>query len=85
MVFVPRCRGLEMQMVLLQSYKDYESLPRNSWGIPEPLWDEQRQTESDFGGLDLVIMPGLVFDKSKARLGHGKGSSIDRAPNDTSP
>jgi 5-formyltetrahydrofolate cyclo-ligase len=73
MVFVPRCRGMEMQMVRLQSFKDYESLPINSWGIPEPIWNEQMQTESDFGGLDLVIMPGVIFDKSRSRLGYGKG------------
>lgn len=60
-------------MVLLKSFEDYDSLPKNSWGIPEPRWEEERKTESDCGGLDLVIMPGLVFDKSKARLGHGKG------------
>lgn len=72
-MFVPRCHLLEMQMVLLESYQDYVSLPINSLGIPEPLWEQERKTPSDFGGLDLVIMPGLVFDREKTRLGHGKG------------
>ena len=62
-----------MQMVLIKSFQDYSSLPVNSWGIPEPSWEEEFQDPVEFGGLDLIIMPGLVFDITKARLGHGKG------------
>jgi len=29
--------------------------------------------DSDFQGLDLILMPGLAFDSSNRRLGHGKG------------
>ena len=61
-----------MQMVRINSLADYESLPINRWGIPEPTWEEKRE-EALESGLDLVIMPGLAFDRTKARLGHGKG------------
>ena len=72
-VFVPRCHGNEMQMVLINSFKDYLSIPINSWGFREPLWETKMKNAYELGGLDLIIMPGLVFDKSKARLGHGRG------------
>jgi hypothetical protein len=32
-----------MEMVRLHSLEDYQSLPLNSWGIPEPAWDEPRE------------------------------------------
>lgn len=29
--------------------------------------------DPDSEGLDLILLPGLGFDKSRTRLGHGKG------------
>ncbi|KAF2788913.1 5-formyltetrahydrofolate cyclo-ligase-like protein [Melanomma pulvis-pyrius CBS 109.77] len=34
--------------------------------------DAQEETAAD-AGLDLIIMPGMAFDSSFGRLGHGKG------------
>jgi 5-formyltetrahydrofolate cyclo-ligase len=31
------------------------------------------EAEKDDGGLDLIVMPGMAFDSSFGRLGHGKG------------
>ncbi|KAJ3102139.1 hypothetical protein HDU97_000781 [Phlyctochytrium planicorne] len=41
-------------------------------GIKEPLLDEERENALDLG-LDLVVMPGLAFDRSRARIGYGRG------------
>ncbi|KAH6565997.1 hypothetical protein BASA50_005282 [Batrachochytrium salamandrivorans] len=73
--FVPMCNPDVMEMVLLKSWADFESLPRNSWGIPEPQPQDGRLNALDptMGGLDLIIMPGLAFDHSGNRIGYGKG------------
>lgn len=39
-VFIPKCDGSVMNMVSLDSFDDFNSLPRNSWGIPEPPENE---------------------------------------------
>jgi 5-formyltetrahydrofolate cyclo-ligase len=78
-----------MDMVELTSVADYEGLQRDSWGIPTPAQDSIAARANSFGGtgltegevkaqdgdggLDLIIMPGMAFDSSFGRLGHGKG------------
>ncbi|KAJ8331551.1 hypothetical protein QVD99_001820 [Batrachochytrium dendrobatidis] len=73
--FIPMCNPEAMEMVLLKSWDDFEKLPRNSWGIPEPQPQDGRLNALDpsVGGLDLIIMPGLAFDHSGNRIGYGKG------------
>ncbi|KAK6585276.1 hypothetical protein PZA11_002003 [Diplocarpon coronariae] len=74
-----------MDMVNLRSLSDYESLERDSWGIPtinagtvgqreHVPNDPKKETEA----LDLILMPGVAFDLDPStgyvrRLGHGKG------------
>lgn len=78
-----------MDMLELHSVKDYESLKLDKWGIPTPSDDTLSSRANAFGGkgptdgkdeamlqeagLDLIIMPGMAFDSSFGRLGHGKG------------
>ena len=76
-----------MDMVELSSMKDFESLEADKWGIPTPSKDSISSRANCFGtagitngkteqithGLDLIVMPGMAFDSSFARLGHGKG------------
>jgi 5-formyltetrahydrofolate cyclo-ligase len=76
-----------MDMVQLQSMKDFESLESDKWGIPTPSNDSISSRANCFGGtgvtngdaasvetgLDLIVMPGMAFDSHFGRLGHGKG------------
>lgn len=77
-----------MDMLSLSSIEDYRGLRRDSWGIPtiphesiaarrNALEDvevgSEQEGEGQGGPLDLIIMPGVAFDETFKRLGHGKG------------
>lgn len=78
-----------MDMVELHSMNDFESLQPDKWNIPTPSEDSIPTRANSFGGkgasygnvttlsedagLDLIVMPGMAFDSSFGRLGHGKG------------
>ncbi|KAG9198647.1 hypothetical protein B5807_07208 [Epicoccum nigrum] len=76
-----------MDMVELSSMQDFESLQPDKWDIPTPSEDSIASRANCFGstgttsgriegttdGLDLIVMPGMAFDASFGRLGHGKG------------
>lgn len=84
----PRGMKSVMDMVSLQSLEDYESLQPDSWGIPTPgeetirernhvLGEEEtghcKMDETRKEDLEIIIMPGVAFDRKLSRLGHGKG------------
>eukprot|EP00842_Homolaphlyctis_polyrhiza_P005169 jgi/Hompol1/5653/HPOL_004616-RA len=73
--FVPFCTPEQMDMVLLKSWQDFVALPRNSWEIPEPpsLDGQTNALDESVGGLDLIVMPGMAFDREGNRMGYGKG------------
>ncbi len=48
----------------------YDDWPKNKWNIPEP---PDSQSVAQPGNIDLVIVPGLGFDRKGHRLGQGKG------------
>lgn len=73
-----------MDMVNLRSLADFESLKRDSWGIPSIPTETVNERESILestpkgAGLDMILMPGVAFDVDPKtnfirRLGHGKG------------
>lgn len=77
-----------MDMVSLQSSEDYESLRPDSWGIPTPgeetlngrkhILGEQETGQCNMDetrkeDLEIIVMPGVAFDRKLSRLGHGKG------------
>jgi len=71
-VVVPYCVGSELQLFLLESLDDLAS---GTYGILEPR-SELRAPPSgrvEAGQIDLVMVPGLAFDRRGGRLGHGKG------------
>ncbi|OMH83231.1 5-formyltetrahydrofolate cyclo-ligase [Zancudomyces culisetae] len=73
--FIPLIKNDDMDMVKLDSMSDYYSLPKNNWGIPEPGLSDNRATcfDNKNQAPDLVIVPGLAFDRGGNRLGRGKG------------
>ncbi|KAM9831617.1 5-formyltetrahydrofolate cyclo-ligase [Neosynchiropus ocellatus] len=74
--FIPRYeRGSNhMDMLKLHSLEDMKSLPVTSWNIPQPAEDDLTREEAlAAGGLDVILMPGLGFDRTGKRLGRGKG------------
>ncbi|PWZ00300.1 5-formyltetrahydrofolate cyclo-ligase [Testicularia cyperi] len=72
----------DMVMLHLLDEQDYELMATNKWGIREPMLTypdgSRRQSALDPASatttpLDLILAPGVAFDNSAARLGHGKG------------
>lgn len=51
-------------------YNSYDELIKNDYGILEP---KKENTIIDPKSIDVVIVPGLVFDIYKNRIGYGKG------------
>ncbi|XP_078386597.1 5-formyltetrahydrofolate cyclo-ligase [Cetorhinus maximus] len=73
--FIPRykSRSNHMDMVKLASAEEIHHLPLTSWNIRQPAEDGLPEEALTSGGLDLILMPGLGFDKHGNRLGRGKG------------
>lgn len=64
-IYLPRVEGLEMQAAV---FIPDGSMARGPFGIPEP-----KGPAMDPSSIDLVLVPGLVFDEKGYRLGYGKG------------
>ncbi|KAI9732665.1 MAG: hypothetical protein M1834_004002 [Cirrosporium novae-zelandiae] len=77
-----------MEKLSLFSEDDYRSLKLDKWGIPSldsKSIDRRNNCYGGYGihdgseshneklGLDLIVMPGVGFDTSGRRLGHGRG------------
>uniref|UniRef100_A0A8H8CJW6 5-formyltetrahydrofolate cyclo-ligase n=1 Tax=Psilocybe cubensis TaxID=181762 RepID=A0A8H8CJW6_PSICU len=81
MLFVPKILTKDGTMDFFRIYSsaDLASLPSGTWGIKEPGESlEGGQTRSRVLGvppepLDVILLPGVAFDRTLSRLGHGKG------------
>ena len=69
-VVLPRCDAATTELRLYEA-RDHRALEKNNYGILEPAPD--RSTLVDVTEVDLVVVPGLVFDKQNNRLGRGRG------------
>jgi len=71
-VVVPCCISNELQMFHREVMADL--VPR-TLNILEPRQDLREREERwlDVSQIDLFIVPGVAFDRSGGRLGHGKG------------
>lgn len=66
-VTVPKTKAL-----IVSELKDYENdLAVGHFGVMEPIPEALRPVEPSI--LDLVIVPGVAFDKSGYRIGYGGG------------
>ena len=71
-IVVPYCLDDRLGLFLLESM---EELAVGTFGILEPKLELRALAHKrvDPGRLDLVMVPGVAFDRRGARLGHGKG------------
>jgi 5-formyltetrahydrofolate cyclo-ligase len=82
-LFVPKIQTKEGKMDFLRIYSstDLASVPRGIWGIREPDddWENGKRAkilqtmDAKQEKLDMIILPGVAFDRVLHRLGHGKG------------
>ncbi|WP_460295457.1 5-formyltetrahydrofolate cyclo-ligase [Clostridium sardiniense] len=66
-VYVPKVIKKDMILIKIDSL---ENLVTSSYGILEPIGDK---SDLDVNKLELIVMPGVAFDKSGNRLGYGGG------------
>jgi len=70
---VPYCvDGEQLELFLLE---DMQELETGMYKILEPRAELRTRPEKqvDVADIDLVMVPGVAFDKRGARMGHGKG------------
>ncbi|KAE9407898.1 5-formyltetrahydrofolate cyclo-ligase [Gymnopus androsaceus JB14] len=75
-LFVPKvCSDGAMEFMKLYNQRDLDTLSSGLWGIREPSvdWENSPRVNAMDAGLDVILMPGVAFDRSMSRLGHGKG------------
>ncbi len=71
-VAVPYCAGAELELFHLERM---DELAEGTFGIlePRPELRERPEKRLDVGQVDLVMVPGVAFDRRGGRTGHGKG------------
>lgn len=70
-IIVPYCLP-DNQLGLFQ-LEEMQELQRGAYGILEPVAELRSQRVVRPDALDLVVMPGVAFDRQGNRLGYGKG------------
>lgn len=70
-VAVPLCSRPERQLIASRLLDFPGDLAPGTWGIPEPKPETLRPL--DPCSLDLVLVPGVAFDRQGYRLGYGGG------------
>lgn len=62
--------SIQDDILLLKEYKGKNEMVINSqFGIPEPNGNQLDESIK----IDLIVIPGIAFDKNLNRLGRGKG------------
>jgi len=68
-VVVPAVEGGKIVVSEIKNFK--KELTKGSFGIREPKKEFRRRVDQK--DIDLVIVPGVAFDKTGGRLGYGRG------------
>ena len=69
-VVVPKIKDrYNMEFYKIESEEELNAI--NQFGINEPLGEESSMIDKE--QIDVMIIPGICFDKSKNRVGFGKG------------
>lgn len=55
--------------LVFKKYTSDADLKKSAFGVLEPIGDDFTNLRS----VDLIIVPGVAFDRNKNRLGYGKG------------
>ncbi|EDQ92937.1 uncharacterized protein MONBRDRAFT_13668 [Monosiga brevicollis MX1] len=72
-VYVPRYTRETMDMFPIASWADVEAMPLTKWNIRQPAEAPAETAALAHEGLDVILVPGMAFDKAGRRLGRGKG------------
>lgn len=82
-LYVPKigaadANAASMDFLQVHSEEDLHAFPSGTWGIKEPPieWQGRRRAsalDETTAQLDLILCPGVAFDQSLSRLGHGRG------------
>ena len=67
LVVLPRVKGKELELLEIANF-DRDVSP-GAWGIPEPYQGKPAAV----GDIELIIVPGAVFDELGNRVGYGAG------------
>ena len=68
---LPRVKKKDKKIIPVRVYNFKTDMKKGSYGIKEPKYVRTRML--DLKSLDLVIVPGVAFDKNNHRLGRGVG------------
>lgn len=66
-ILLPVIEGDDLRLL---PYTGSESLKSGVFGILEPTLSDPSISEND---LDLIVVPGVAFDRERNRMGRGKG------------
>ncbi len=68
-VLLPRVNA-SLKRLEIREIKSIDDIEKGYWGIPEP---KTLAPLRDLNEVDLIIVPGVVFDKKGGRIGYGAG------------